>query len=66
MKKMKFAIRIYTPGDPFHKRMSFYENRKNGEMYLQYTLGNWAIMFAWIDITNHFGHMPFFMWVNHE
>jgi len=63
MKKLKFTIRIYTPGDPFHKRISFYEKRKSGETYLQYTLGDWAIMFAWVDTQGK--PMPFFMWVNH-
>lgn len=64
MKERKFTIRIYTPGDPFHKRESFWEKRKNGDEFLQYTLGNWAIMFAWIDTEGK--PMPFFMWVNHE
>jgi len=64
MKKRKFTIRIYTPGDPFHPRKSFYEKRKNGDTFLQYALGDWAIMFARIDPVGI--SMPFFMWVNHE
>ncbi len=65
MKKRRFIIRIYTPGDPFHKRESFWEKRENGDEFLQYTLGNWAIMFSWIfDIGNE--PTPFFMWVNSD
>ena len=64
MKKLKFVIRIYSPGDPFHKRESFFEKRASGETYLQYTLGNWAVMFALVSPMNG-DPMPFFMYVNH-
>ena len=64
MEKRKFTIRIYTPRDPFHKRESFYEKRKNGEAFLQLAFCDWAIMFALIYPLKM--SMPFFMWVNHE
>jgi hypothetical protein len=64
MKKRKFTIRIYTPGDPFHLRETFWEKRKNGDEFLQYAIGNWAIMFSWIDTEGK--PMPFFMWVNSD
>ena len=64
MKKLKFTIRIYTPSDPFHKRFSFYEKRESGEKYLQYTLGNWAVMLAWVYPLGE--PMPFFMYVSDD
>ena len=65
MEKRKFFIRIYTPGDPFHKRASFWEKRSSGDEYLQFALGNWAIMGGWV-LPIGLEDMPFFMWVNHE
>lgn len=62
--KRKFVIRVYTPKDPFHKRSSFWEKDADGEEFLQYALGNWAIMLAWIYTEGRPPiPMPFFMWV---
>jgi hypothetical protein len=60
---MKLTIRIYAPGDPFHKRLSFYDKRRNGNIFIQFAFGDWAVMFAWVVNEKS---MPFFMYVDSD
>jgi hypothetical protein len=62
--KKKFIVRIFGPKDPFHKRASYTEHRKqSGEKFAQIAIGEWAIMFGWFS---DFDGLDRFLWVNSE
>lgn len=58
-----FLVRLFGPKDPFHKRKSYFEKRKNGEMFAQISIGEWALMFGIFDV---FEGMNRFLIVNSD